>query len=134
AVVRPAACFLQRGVNFRSGFVASVREGFNVRFDMYEGLMSDKSSDSNYRPAQNVRKGYFSASDEDGENSCVGRRGPNWPIGNPPNQVTGLPLDQTWRYLDSRIGEGNWDFDSYWEVNHGSAAQRPPELEADGTP
>src|SRR5215467_12060481 len=35
AVVRPAACFLQRGVNLRAGFVQSVREGFNVRFDIY---------------------------------------------------------------------------------------------------
>src|SRR5262249_31681427 len=28
AVVRPAACFMQRGVNFRPGFVRSVREAF----------------------------------------------------------------------------------------------------------
>src|SRR5262249_42393472 len=62
AVVRPAACFLQRGVNFRPGLVRSVREGFNVRFDIYEGAMSGKYNDSNYRPAQNVRKGYVVAS------------------------------------------------------------------------
>src|SRR5262249_47682348 len=60
AVVRPAACFLQRGVNFRPGLVRSVREGFNVRFDIYEGAMSEKYNDSNYRPAQNVRKGMSS--------------------------------------------------------------------------
>src|SRR5215471_18265232 len=62
AVVRPAACFLQRGVNFRPGVVQSVSEAFNVRFDIYEGSMSDKYNDSNYRPAQNVRKGYVVAS------------------------------------------------------------------------
>ena len=63
AVVRPAACFLQRGVNFRPGLVQSVREGFNVRFDIYEGAMGEKYNDSNYRPAQNVRKGYVLASE-----------------------------------------------------------------------
>src|SRR5262249_40524784 len=96
AVVRPAACFLQRGVNFRPGVVQSVREGFNVRFDIYEGLMSDKYNDSNYQPAQNVRKGYVVASGAANQNACTTRRGANWPIGSPPDQVTGLPLDRTW--------------------------------------
>src|SRR5262245_55415482 len=118
AVVRPTACFLQRGVNFRPGLVRSVREGFNVRFDIYEGAMSEKYNDSNYRPAQNVRKGYILASDEN-QNACAARRGANWPIGSPPNQVTGLPLDRTWS-IDS-LGEGNWDFDTYWQVNHGDS-------------
>src|SRR5262249_22105889 len=86
----------------------------NVRFDIYEGSMSERYDDSNYRPAQNVRKGYAIASGHGGNvNACAARRGANWPIGSPPNQVTGLPLDQTW-------GEGNWDFNTYWEVNHGS--------------
>ena len=92
AVVRPAACFLQRGVNFRPGVVRSVREGFNVRFDIYEGVMSDKYGDSNYRPAQNVRKGYVVASGDENQNACAARRGP-------PNQVMGLPLDRTWPYF-----------------------------------
>jgi Flp pilus assembly protein TadG len=120
AVVRPAACFLQRGVIFRPGVVRSVREGFNVRFDIYEGLMSDKYGDSNYRPAQNVRKGYVVASGDGNQNACAARRGANWPIGSPPNQVTGLPLDRTWPYFSS-MGEGNWDFNTYWKVNHGDS-------------
>jgi Flp pilus assembly protein TadG len=120
AVVRPPACFLQRGVNFRPGVVQSVREGFNVRFDIYEGPMSDKYDDSNYRPAQNVRKGYVVASG-DAQNACATRRGAHWPIGSPPNRVTGLTLDRTWPYF-GRMGEGNWDFDAYWQVNHGADA------------
>src|SRR6516162_6980772 len=115
AVVRPAACFLQRGVNFRPGVVQSVREGFNVRFDIYEGSMSDKYNDSNYQPAQNVRKGYVVASGDANQNACATRRGAYWPIGSPPQQVTGLPLDRTWPYF-GRMGEGNWDFDTYWQV------------------
>ena len=126
AVVRPAACFLQRGVNFRPGVVRSVREGFNVRFDIYEGTMSDKYGDSNYRPAQNVRKGYVVASGDENQNACAARRGANWPIGSPPNQVTGLPLDRTWPDFGS-MGEGNWDFDTYWKVNHGNSGL-PPNL------
>jgi len=125
AVVRPPACFIQRGVNFRPGFVGSAREGFNVRFDIYEGSMSGKYDDGNYRPAQNVRKGYVVAGGDGNENACASRRGANWPIGSPPNQVTGLPLDQTWPYFE-RIGEGNWDLNTYWQVNHG--APPPPDL------
>jgi hypothetical protein len=125
AIVRPAACFLQRGVNLRAGFVQSVREGFNVRFDIYEGAMSEKYDDSNYRPAQNVRKGYVLASGDENQNACAARRGANWPIGSPPIQVTGLALDRSWP-IDG-MGEGNWDFDTYWQVNHGDA-RRPPNL------
>jgi Flp pilus assembly protein TadG len=125
AVVRPAACFLQRGVNFRPGLVRSAREGFNVRFDIYEGAMSANYNDSNYRPAQNVRKGYVLASGDENQNACTARRGANWPIGSPPNRVTGLPLDRTWP-IDS-MGEGNWDFDTYWQVNHGDS-EPPPTL------
>jgi hypothetical protein len=123
AVVRPAACFLQRGVNFRPGLVRSVREGFNVRFDIYEGAMSEKYNDSNYRPAQNVRKGYALASGDENQNACAARRGANWPIGSGPNRVTGLPLDRSWP--SDGMGEGNWDFDSYWGVNHGDS--EPPQ-------
>jgi Flp pilus assembly protein TadG len=126
AVVRPAACFMQLGVNFRPGLVPSVREGFNVRFDIYEGSMSEKYDDSNYPPAQNVRKGYVVAGGGENQNACATRRGANWPIGSPPDQVTGLPLDRTWPYFGS-IGEGNWDFNTYWQVNHGASGP-PPNL------
>src|SRR5262249_10602818 len=121
AVVRPPACFLQRGVNFRPSVVQSVREGFNVRFDIYEGSMSENYNDGNYRPAQNVRKGYVVASGGEKHKACGKRRGGNWPNRSPPHQVTGLPLDRTWPYFGS-MGEGNWDFDTYWQVNHGDSA------------
>src|SRR5262249_34571875 len=85
SVLRPAACFLQLGVNFRPGLVRSAREGFNVRFDIYEGAMSANYNDSNYRPAQNVRKGYVLPSGGENQNACAARRGANWPIGSPPN-------------------------------------------------
>jgi Putative Flp pilus-assembly TadE/G-like len=130
AVFRPAACFLQRGVNFRPGLVRFVHEGFNVRFDIYEGAMSEKYNDSNYSPAQNVRKGYVVASGDANQNACATRRGANWPIGGGPNGVTGLPLDRSWP-IDG-MGEGNWDFDSYWQVNHGDS--EPPQNLNGGVP
>jgi Flp pilus assembly protein TadG len=123
AVVRAPACFRQRGVDFRPGLVRSAREGFNVRFDIYEGAMGERYNDSDYRPAQNVRKGYALASGDENQNACAARRGANWPIGSGPNRVTGLPLDRSWP-IDG-MGEGNWDFDSYWQVNHGDS--EPPQ-------
>src|SRR5262249_59571813 len=89
AVVRPAACFLQRGVNFLPGLVPSVREGLNVRFDIYEGSMSANYNDSNYRPAQNVRKGYVVASGGGKQKACAAPPGANLPLGRPPDPVTG---------------------------------------------
>ena len=124
ATVRPTACFLQSRVNFRPGFVESVREGFNVRFDIYEGAMSGNKIDVNYRPSSNVRKGYVGGGS--GGNSCRAVPANNWPIGSPPGQATGLPLDRTWPYLGGRMGAGNWDFNTYWQVNHSGDGRNPP--------
>jgi hypothetical protein len=119
AIARPTACFLQSGVNFRPGFVTSVREAFNVRFDIYEGAMTANKNDANYRPAENVRKGYVGS-------ACRANPATNWPIGSPPNQATGLPLDRTWPFLNGRMGAGDWDFSTYWQVNHSGDGRGPP--------
>ncbi|HEY6257650.1 MAG TPA: pilus assembly protein TadG-related protein [Xanthobacteraceae bacterium] len=124
AVARPPACFVQNGVNLRPGFLVSAREAFNVRFDIYEGAMSGNEGDANYRPATNVRKGYVGAGGRGG--SCSAQAASNWPIGSPPNQATGLPLDRTWPYLDGRMGNGDWDFETYWQVNHGADGRPTP--------
>jgi hypothetical protein len=119
---------LQSSINFRPGFVASAREGFNVRFDIYEGAMSGNKIDINYRPSQNVRKGYVGGGGGGGGNSCRGTPATNWPIGSPPGQATGLPLDRTWPYLGGRMGAGNWDFSTYWQVNHSGDGRSPPSV------
>jgi Flp pilus assembly protein TadG len=119
ATVRPTACFLQSSVSFRPGFVPSAREGFNVRFDIYEGAMSGNKNDLNYRPSANVRKGYVGS-------ACRALPATNWPIGSPPNQATGLPLDRTWPHLGGRMGAGDWDFSTYWQVNHSGDGRSPP--------
>jgi hypothetical protein len=125
AITRPAACFQQSRVNIRPGFLDSAREAFNVRFDIYEGAMLANKNDSNYRPAENVRKGYVGG-------SCRGVPANNWPIGSPPNQATGLPLDRTWPDSAGRMGAGDWDFDTYWQVNHSADGRSPPN--ASGAP
>jgi hypothetical protein len=119
ASVRPSACFVQNAVNLRPGAASFAREAFNVRFDIYEGAMSGRESDADYSPAANVRKGYVGG-------ACNARAGTDWPIGRPPAQVTGRPLDRQWPYLDGRMGNGNWNFDTYWHVNHGGSGRSPP--------
>jgi hypothetical protein len=126
AVARPPACFVQNGVNLRPGFLISAREAFNVRFDIYEGAMSPNRSDPNYRPASNVRKGYVGAGGGAEGGACSAQAANSWPIGSPPNQVTGLPLDRTWPYLDGRMGNGDWDFETYWQVNHAADGRPRP--------
>jgi hypothetical protein len=122
----PAACFIQNGINFSAGAIAGVREGLNVRFDIYEGGMSARNNDPSYRPSPNVRKGYIGSGGGGTGNACGGRRGPDWPIGSPPNQATGLPLDRAWPDLDGRMGNGEWNFSTYWQVNHGADGRPPP--------
>ena len=124
----PAACFVQNGVNFSPGALAAVREGLNVRFDIYEGRMTAKNNDFSYRPSPNVRKGYVGSGGGGAGNACGGRRGPDWPIGTPPNQATGLPLDRGWPYLDGRMGNGDWNFSTYWQVNHGADGRALPTI------
>ena len=128
AVDRPRACFIQNGVNFRPGALPAVREALNVRFDIYEGTMSGRENDPSYRPAPNVRKGYVG-----GGSACNARPGSDWPIGAPPGQVTGLPLDREWPFQDGRVGNGNWNFATYWQVNHGSAGRTPPIIDGNST-
>jgi len=125
ARVHPGTCFRQSSVNFRRGFVLSAREGFNVRFDVYTGSMVGRRQDVEYRPSQNVRKGYVGGSNE---NSCRAQPAVNWPIGSPPNQATGFPLDRGWPFMRGRMGNGNWDFDTYWQVNHGAEGRDAPTI------
>lgn len=130
ASAKPATCFLQNGVSLRSGLVPAAREAFNVRFDIYEGSMVAHKSDFDFRPSENVRKGYVGAGgagdDDDRGGSCAALPGANWPRGSPPRQATGLPLDREWPYMGGRMGNGLWDFSTYWQANHGGSGRPPP--------
>jgi hypothetical protein len=130
ARARPGACFRHGTIGIRRGVPGAVRDAFNVRFDIYAGAMTANRNDSNYRPAENVRKGFVGSGR--GENQCTAQPATNWPIGSPPNQATGLPLDRSWPYMEGGMGNGTWDFDTYWQVNHGSAGRPSPTI--DGGP
>jgi hypothetical protein len=122
ASTHPTACYRQSSVRLRPGFIGTVRDGLNVRFDLYSGSMISNRNNPDYRPSLNVRKGYVGG----GDNGCTAQPATSWPIGSPPNQATGLPLDNGWPNMEGRMGDGHWDFDTYWQVNHGGAGRQPP--------
>jgi hypothetical protein len=103
-----------------------VREALNVRFDIYEGMMSSRQNDPSYRPSLNVRKGYVGGGST---GACNARPGIDWPIGAPPGQVTGLPLDREWPFQGGRMGNGSWNFATYWQVNHAADGRAPPDID-----
>jgi Flp pilus assembly protein TadG len=112
AMVSPQACFVQNGVDTQPGYIASVRAAVNVRFDIYEGPLNSSRNDVNFRPSMNVRKGYSYAG-----NAC------NASVNADTARFRGLPDDNcfatnTCPNMGGRMGDGNWDFDAYWAVNH----------------
>lgn len=118
------ACYRHTTLTIKRGIPRTVADALNTRFDIYAGAMAPNHDDPDYRPAVNVRKGFVGAGTA--INQCNGRPATNWPIGSPPNQATGMPLDRDWTAMDGRMGNGVWDFDTYWQVNHGAAGHTPP--------
>jgi hypothetical protein len=107
-------CFSSR-VNIRPGVADAVRQGINVRFDKYDGPMSNKTKyrgNANFRPGKDVVKGWTTQ----GGNACNFEE----PSG---NEAKGFPRDNV--LTAGRFGNGEWDFCGYWEVNHGPCASSP---------
>jgi hypothetical protein len=132
ANVDPGACFERDGVELQTGTIASIRQAVNTRFDLYEG--SFNKNQSQYRPAENVTKGYMPGN---GNNVCK-------PLLDETKAMP-LPLDDcstggcgTLGDNDSNHvwGNGNWDFDAYWDMNHGNrdgiANDSPPHSWSNG--
>lgn len=117
AVDNPNACYLRDGVKLKTGAVASVGQGLNTRFGIYQGSYNSAKNDKKYRPALNVRKGY------DG-NTCGS--GPQSPA------VHVLPRDNCFEdstcpavppnNATNRIGDGKWDYEGYMDLYGGTAA------------
>jgi Flp pilus assembly protein TadG len=121
AIDEPKGCYPKSGVELQTGNIASAAEAMNVRFDMYDGSWSTSKGDPSYRPARNVRKGYTGP-------AC--NRSVAYTPTKPPTDAAnvgkplGLPRDScfytnTCSYggtaVDGRIGEGDWDFETYWK-------------------
>jgi len=106
-LVSPPACFLQNGVRFRPGFIASASQGLNVRFDLYDGAMNGEKSNPAFQPALNVRKGYKDCNSKEPESDKTKYRS--------------LPDDTCFEdgsCAGARFGNGVWDIDGYKATNN----------------
>ncbi len=146
--VSPPACFVQNGVELKTGFIASVQQAINVRFDLYEGAMNSEKGNEEFRPARNVRKGYSTSggggggggSSKGGGSSGAGGGGGGSACNPSPDESggsMGLPRDPcfasgTCPHMSGRMGNGNWDCPLYWATNFG-AAPLPPGCAVGGT-
>lgn len=134
-----AICFSKDGgLGSKPGESTAVAQGFNVRFDIYEGATGGLSNDSQYTPARNTVKGFIKPGPQcsynpNGGNGWTqpanpfdGPEDPDTPIA----EVMGFPRDNCAYYplsdgngdctvgSSTRIGTGYWDIDSYMAVNH----------------
>src|SRR5262252_3948880 len=112
ANVAPNACFVQDGVLLQTGNITNANDALNTRFDLWTGPYNNAKGNSAYRPALNVRKGYPPGN---GANSAC----------NPGSQNTSYSLgrDSAFPYDSGRMGNGSWDFDTYWNNNYPGVAK-----------
>jgi hypothetical protein len=107
----PNACYRKSGVDLNTGEKTSVNDGFNIRFDIYQGSIKYSAA---YAPGINVRKGYISTHTPDW---CPPKAVPfDGPGGYCESVVvTALPRDTTFADF---MGNGQWDCQRYWAMNH----------------
>ncbi|MEJ1160087.1 TadE/TadG family type IV pilus assembly protein [Prosthecomicrobium sp. N25] len=120
AKVSPDYCFVQNGVTLKTGSVTSIRQGVNVRFDLYEGRYGGSNTyvtDPQYRPAMNVRKGYVgnTCNTQSYDTTQTGARAlteDNCFTTNTCPLPSGMNAS-----MAGRIGDGIWDVNGYFSVN-----------------
>ena len=119
----PPACFLQNAIYTKPGNVTSANAAWNVRFDIYSGPMNNAKNDPQFRPARNVRRGFIPPTGGGGGAAC--------------NAVAAVEPNANYEKLNrdscfatstcpvgsDRIGDGNWDFDTYWQQNFRTTAK-----------
>ena len=105
AKVDPGQCFKQSGVDTEPGNKVSARTALNTRFDLYDGNFNKHKNKAEYRPAENVTKGYIG--------NCS-----NQALESPPAMA--FPLDSDTLTDSNRMGNGDWSgqFEEYWDINH----------------
>jgi hypothetical protein len=128
AATNPGSCWSNTGVNTEPGNVVSAGDAVNVRFDLYNASAKGYNNATN-PPALNVRKGCLP---DKNNNTC----------GEDPNQTSycnkytktvppvppaaaGLTEDTSVNSTTG-VGNGTWDLNTYWSVNHNGAA--PPAI------
>jgi hypothetical protein len=122
AQVAPPTCFMQSGVELKTGNIDPVRSAINTRFDIYEQSFNNKRNDTSYRPASNVRKGYsFNGSGANAACNASYNSDTTTYRGLTPDtcfETNSCPNDGFSPEMAGRIGDGMWDFEGYWSVNH----------------
>lgn len=124
-------CLGGEDVETEPGNSSGARDGFNTRFDIYEGNLKTKNSDPAWRPAADPVKGMMR---NKASNCTIGGQGYNDPPtpysgsgSSPLPQAMGLPMDDC-AYGGScdasagnqgRMGDGEWGRQDYLDVNHG---------------
>ena len=103
----PNACYRKSGVDLNTGEKTAVSEGFNIRFDIYQGSIKYSAA---YAPGINVRKGYTSSNGD----WCPPKATPAFPYYNNA-AVSALPRDTAFADF---MGNAQWDCQAYWTKNH----------------
>jgi Flp pilus assembly protein TadG len=137
----PGDCFATDGVTTKPGENTSVVDAINTRFDIYQNGLTNDCSGSTCSPSVNVRKDVVRpvGSTNYGFNtgndpwtlpqtqylpSGTGTYSAPYPtaMGYPRDKCHAVSSDGTCR--DGRIGDGNWDRNLYFFVNHPSMYTR----------
>jgi hypothetical protein len=125
-----AECFGQT-VDTSPGNKTSMRQGFNTRFDLYDGAMGAEKNDAQYQPALNTISGLLektsqacNASAPNAANSYKGCVTASTPTGMaPPRDCCAYsPLPGGSSNCNGSggtpLGDGSWDRAKYFSVNH----------------
>ena len=143
ASVSPPECYILNTLQTKTGSMTSLRDAFNVRFDLYKGSYTAAS----YPPGVNVRKGYsvdFSTSKKGVTSSTDCSQNPSLNAAAP--TAIGMPVDSCFATNscspNANIGNGDWGYDpdnampvaalsnngaikGYWAYNFGAGATLP---------
>jgi len=138
-------CFGE-SVGTKPGQSTAVRQGLNMRFDMYSGVARGLETEAAYRPSRNPVKGMIKGSQcmwggqgwKHPDNRYAGHLNPipGLAFGGPGTgditlaDAMGFPRDKcaypapdgpdNCGLLTSgaRFGDGDWDIETYWKINH----------------
>ena len=82
------------------------------------GNFNSKKNNADFRPAENVTKGYLPT----GGGGCNANARTT---DNAAPLPMGFPIDMSRPSATNRLGNGNWDFEAYWDM-HQAIATPPP--------
>lgn len=104
-------CYSQRGVTTEPGQkVGLMNAAFNTRFDQFRGVLTQFRNDAAYTVAPNIISGEI-------PNGACG-----WNNTFASTNSIGLPHDSCFSAgTCTRFGNGNWDYETYIDTNHGDA-------------